>query len=165
MRRVFIIAAFVMLLAALVMGVVACTGAASSPVPSVSSTSSPSPSGVASSPASSSAPASRVISVQEAAQLIEENRASPDFVILDVRTPAEFSEGYIAGALNIDYRDAAFSSNVDKLDKNKQYLVYCRTGARSTSAVQVMQEVGFKHLYNMTGGITRWVEEGYPTIK
>jgi rhodanese-related sulfurtransferase len=87
-----------------------------------------------------------------------------DFVIIDVRTAAEFDAGYIAGAINVDYESAQFTADIGKIDMNKQYLVYCRTGVRGEAATQIMLSLGFKQVQNMDGGITAWIEAGYPVI-
>jgi rhodanese-related sulfurtransferase len=97
--------------------------------------------------------------------LIQKNRDNPNFIILDVRTTDEFKSGYIAGAINIDYNSPDFKANIGKLDKNKQYLVYCRTGIRGAAAVQIMIDLGFKQVQNLTGAITSWIEDGYPIVK
>jgi rhodanese-related sulfurtransferase len=85
-------------------------------------------------------------------------------MIVDVRTPEEFKSGHLADAVNIDYRSPDFKSNVDKLDRNKEYLIYCRSGARSAGATQMMLDLGFTRLHNLTGGITGWINAGYPTV-
>jgi rhodanese-related sulfurtransferase len=84
-------------------------------------------------------------------------------VILDVRTPAETAEGVIVGAQEIDFREPDFAEQIAQLDKDKTYLVYCRSGNRSGQATQLMAEMGFKHLYNLTGGYVAWAEAGQPT--
>ena len=81
-------------------------------------------------------------------------------VILDVRTPKEFAEGHIAGAVNVDYRSKEFSAKVADLDKGKTYLVYCAVGGRSTGACEKLGKMDFPHLYNLEGGIGRWQREG-----
>ncbi len=96
--------------------------------------------------------------------LILNNQGNANFVILDVRTSAEFMTGYIAGAVNIDYNGSDFEVRLGELDKNKSYFVYCRTGNRSASAIEVMKGLEFKLGYNLLGGIVRWVEEGYPVV-
>jgi rhodanese-related sulfurtransferase len=103
------------------------------------------------------------ISTGDAFSLIQSNRSALDFVILDVRTPSEFSSGHIARATNIDFYAPDFKDQVNKLDHNKRYLVYCRTGARSAQATQIMLELGFKNLWNLTGGIVQWTTDGYQT--
>ncbi|MEZ4902018.1 MAG: rhodanese-like domain-containing protein [Spirosomataceae bacterium] len=86
-------------------------------------------------------------------QLIAE---TPGAVILDVRTPAEMRSGHIKGAINIDLMSADFQQKVAKLDKNKTYFVYCRSGNRSGQACKMMGDAGFEHLYNLSGGMMSW---------
>jgi len=78
-------------------------------------------------------------------------------VILDVRTEEEFVEGYIPTAKNIDiYKGQGFLDEVEKLDKSKNYYVYCRSGARSAQACALMNQQGIENAYNLMGGITDW---------
>jgi len=78
-------------------------------------------------------------------------------VVLDVRTPEEVEEGYIPNAMNIDfYLGQEFLTEVEKLDKDKNYYVYCRSGNRSGQACAVMNSVGFKNAYNLEGGFMKW---------
>jgi len=105
------------------------------------------------------------ITPQEAYASIQENQDNPDFVIIDVRTPEEFSEGYIEGAINIDFYSETFQDELNILDKDKSYLIYCRSGGRSGSALAIMEELNFREVYNMTGGIIQWQAEGFPTVK
>lgn len=77
--------------------------------------------------------------------------------ILDVRTPEEVDEGYIPGATNIDiYLGQDFLNELEKLDKTKNYYVYCRSGNRSGQACAIMNSAGFKNAYNLEGGIMNW---------
>jgi rhodanese-related sulfurtransferase len=82
----------------------------------------------------------------------------PNTVVLDVRTPREINEGYISGTTQfIDIHDASFETTIGKLDKSKNYLVYCRSGARSAMACRLMYEKGFTgQLYNLAKGILGW---------
>lgn len=81
-------------------------------------------------------------------------------VILDVRTEDEFNDGYIENAVNIDInKGQAFIYEIEELDKNKNYYVYCRSGARSAKACQIMNELGFENAYNLLGGILDWEGE------
>ena len=78
-------------------------------------------------------------------------------IILDVRTEEEFESGYIAGAKNLDIRGGAdFISSIEELDKTKAYFVYCRSGARSGQACQLMEQMGFEQVYNLEGGVLAW---------
>ena len=78
-------------------------------------------------------------------------------VIIDVRTPQEWNEGVIENAqlLNI-FDQEAFVDTAKKLDKNKNYYIYCRSGARSGQACQVFNQLGIEHTYNLMGGIMGW---------
>jgi len=105
------------------------------------------------------------ITPQEALTLIQENQNNPDFVIIDVRTPEEFAEGYIENAVIIDFRSETFMDELNKLDKDKTYVIYCRSGRRSSSALNTIAELNFREAYNILGGITKWQEEGLPTTK
>ena len=101
----------------------------------------------------------------EARERIEQGSGNPDFVLLDVRTPGEFRSERIGGALLIDYNSRTFREEMAKLDRGKTYLVYCRTGNRSTGALEVMREEGFRNVYHLDGGIVKWKEAGLPTQK
>lgn len=78
-------------------------------------------------------------------------------VIIDVRTAAEVTEGIIPGAtIFADVNDAAFEATIAKLDTSKSYIVYCRSGARSNKAADIMLTKGFKNVYNLSGGVLNW---------
>lgn len=86
-----------------------------------------------------------------------EKAGAENTVILDVRTPSEIADGYISGAsLFIDINDPSFAEKMQALDKSKTYLVYCRSGARSSKASGWMAENGFTSVYNLSGGILGW---------
>ena len=80
-------------------------------------------------------------------------------VLLDVRTPPEIAEGKIAGAKELDFRSPDFSEKVGTLDKEKTYLIYCRSGGRSGNTCKMMADKGFKKLYNLKGGYNAWLKE------
>ena len=82
--------------------------------------------------------------------------ASEKYVLVDVRTAEEFVDGYIEGALNIDYFSATFSDEISKLGLEKSALVYCRSGNRSGKSMRIMYDLGFKEVYNLIGGIREW---------
>lgn len=86
-------------------------------------------------------------------QLEEDGNA----VILDVRTEDEYNDGIIPNAINIDiHKGQGFISELEALDKNKNYYVYCRSGARSAKACEIMNELGFENANNLIGGILEW---------
>ncbi len=80
-------------------------------------------------------------------------------VILDVRTDDEVAEGIIPNAVQLDiYKGQGFIYKLEELDKNNNYYVYCRSGARSGQACAIMNQLGFKNAYNLSGGILEWNE-------
>lgn len=88
-----------------------------------------------------------------------------DVQLLDVRTPNEFSEGHISGAMNIDWYDDNFITDaVKSLDKTRPIAIYCRSGKRSAAAAQKLTEKGYK-VTNLTGGIIAWDEAKMPVKK
>ena len=105
------------------------------------------------------------ITTEEAFTLIQVNQQNPDFFIIDVRTPEEFATGYLENAVNIDYNSAAFSDEIKTLDKNRTYLIYCRSGARSGQALGLMAVLQFAEVCNISGGITAWQAAGLPVVE
>lgn len=105
------------------------------------------------------------ISTEESEKLIHQYGDSSNFVVLDVSNPGEYNSGHIARAVQIDYFADDFKIRLERLDKEKTYLVYCRTGYRSDRAVKMMQEMGFQKVYNMIGGFKQWTAEMRPIIE
>ena len=106
-----------------------------------------------------------VLSPSEARETIAKRSGDPGFVLLDVRTPKEFNEERIDGAVMVDYLSPSFRDEMAKLDRRKTYLVYCRTGHRTNGAIKVMRELGFPNVSVLPGGITKWKEAGFPTVR
>jgi phage shock protein E len=79
----------------------------------------------------------------------------PDLLI-DVRTPEEYTQGHIPGSKLIDVLNPSFVSEINKLDKEKGYMVYCKSGSRSANAAEIMMKNGFKKVYHMDGGFDDW---------
>ena len=78
-------------------------------------------------------------------------------VILDVRTEDEVANGIIPKAINIDiYKGQGFIYQLEELDKDKTYFVYCLAGSRSAQACGIMKQLGFDKVYNLIGGISQW---------
>jgi rhodanese-related sulfurtransferase len=98
------------------------------------------------------------LSVNEFSRIITQD----DVVILDVRTPEEFFEGFIEGAQHLDFYRVDFESEINALDKELKYAVYCRSGKRSGKAIEIMQKAAFHNLFNLDGGIIEWVGAGKP---
>jgi len=96
--------------------------------------------------------------------IIQNNENSNNVVIIDVRTPEEFNQEHIQDASNIDFYSDNFKDELNKLDKTGTYVIHCRSGGRSSQALDIMRELGFREVYNM-GGIIQWKEKGFPTTK
>ena len=92
------------------------------------------------------------INVQEFDRL----RNIDNHVILDVRSPQELAEGSIPNHMMINMFEPDFQSRISNLDRDKTYLVYCRSGGRSGQACGMMVDMGFENVYNLSGGITAW---------
>jgi rhodanese-related sulfurtransferase len=105
------------------------------------------------------------ITPEEAFALIQDNQDNPDLVIIDVRTPEEFAEEYIEDAINLDYYSETFQDELDTLARDKTYIIYCRSGGRSGNTLDIMAELNFTEVYNISGGFIRWLAEGLPTIQ
>ena len=76
--------------------------------------------------------------------------------LIDVRTPIEYAKNHLDNALNINFNDASFDENIEKLDKSKPTFVYCLSGGRSSEATTKMLALGFKEVYNMQGGLIKY---------
>jgi len=116
--------------------------------------------------ASPNSPAATIekIDARAAFELIKQNEGNPDFVILDVRTPQEYSDEHLANSVNLDFYSEGFRDELNALDKTKTYVVYCRSGNRSGQAVAIMEKLGFQRIYD-AGGIVEWKKQGLPTEK
>jgi rhodanese-related sulfurtransferase len=96
------------------------------------------------------------VTIEQARKLIQERGGKADFVVLDVRTPGEFAAGHLPSAVNIDLQAQDFERRLAVLDRGKSYLVYCRSGNRSTQAIRAMDRLGFRSLYHMSEGTVGW---------
>lgn len=96
------------------------------------------------------------IQVQQFIELSEDSNT----VVIDVRTPGEIAQGYIPQAdLFMDVNGGNFEEAISQLDSSKTYIVYCRSGARSSRAANIMVGKGFGTVYNLVGGINAWPGE------
>ena len=84
--------------------------------------------------------------------------AKGDPILLDVRTPEEVAAGVIGEPVVLDFYADNFEAELDKLDKSKVYVVYCKAGGRSAKAAKMMHEKGFKYLYNLEGGYDEYAK-------
>jgi len=105
----------------------------------------------------------RSVAPTEAATIQTESPA--DLVVLDVRTLEEFSAGHLEGAEMLDFYRTDFPDRLAELDKDVPYIVYCRSGNRSGQTVELMDELGFTNVTEVTGGIVAWSESGLPLVR
>jgi len=90
-------------------------------------------------------------------QWADQLKADEKAFILDVRTEEEVTNGYIPNAKNINiFKGQAFIYELENLDKNKNYYVYCKAGGRSGQACAIMNQMGFENTYNLLGGFSEW---------
>lgn len=97
-----------------------------------------------------------------ATQFADKMKEHPTAPVIDVRTPEEFSKGHLANALNYNWNDNSFETNIALLDKAKPVFVYCLSGGRSAAAANKMRADGFKEVYEMDGGMMRWRAANLP---
>ena len=91
---------------------------------------------------------------------VEQLQKDDNAFILDVRTEDEMAEGYIPNANHIDiYLGQGFLDELQKLDKSKNYYVYCRSGNRSGQACAIMNSIGFENTSNLEDGFMNWEGE------
>lgn len=90
----------------------------------------------------------------------EQRLASENAVLLDVRTEEEFEQKHLLGATLMDIRQPqAFMDAANSLVKDKAYFIYCRSGARSAQACQLLDQLGVAKTVNLEGGILAWTGE------
>lgn len=83
-----------------------------------------------------------------------------DVILIDVRTPSEFSSDALPGAINIDFYEPDFSSKIAALDPSKKYAIYCRSGNRTGQTLTLMQTLGFSDVSDLQGGLVAWKQHG-----
>ena len=105
------------------------------------------------------------VEILEPQAFIERVKADTSAIILDVRQPEEFAEGHLAQAINLDWlNQTVFINGLAKLNKQKTYYVYCRSGRRSQAAAGKLKAEGFQ-VIDLKGGYLHWVEVGMPVVK
>lgn len=93
------------------------------------------------------------------------HEAGPTPALIDVRTAEEYNSGRLEGAINLDYNDPDFESNILQINKTKPVFVYCEAGGRSREAAEILHKAGFNEVYDLQGGIIKWAKDGKPVVK
>jgi len=101
----------------------------------------------------------QTITITQARQIVSQNKSNPDFVIIDLRTPQEYATGHLENSVNLDFFSSAFENTLRKMNKDKTYLIYCKSGGRSIKAYDKMIQLGFKNIYHMCAGYEGWINE------
>ena len=105
----------------------------------------------------------KLVTPDEAEKLLKEN---PGVTVLDVRTPEEFAEGHIKGAVNADVNGDDFEKKVAALDQTKPVLIHCQAGGRSSRAIEEMgNKVKFPTIYHLKSGFKGWKAAEKPVTK
>ena len=99
-------------------------------------------------------PAIQDINKDQVNNLIDDN-----VMVIDLRTEEEFEDGKIRSSFNIDFQKREFIDNLNKLDKEKPYIIYCMSGNRSLKASHVMKSLGFKIIYHYKKGYKDWIKD------
>jgi phage shock protein E len=99
----------------------------------------------------------------EAWNMIKMNSANSELIIIDVRTRDEYTREHIPHAINRDVQSPSFLKDIDTLDRNKTYFLYCRAGNRSVAAMDIMKDEGFKKVSTINGGFNAWTRAGLRT--
>ncbi len=107
----------------------------------------------------------RDIEPKEAFTILEKHRDDNNYVLLDIRTPKEYNEGHIENAHLLDIKSSDFEEKLKNMDKDKEYIIYCKSGMRSDKASKIMTKHGFKNVTNIIGGINKWKSKRLPIEK
>jgi len=100
-----------------------------------------------------------VIKEIDSATLQSRRSAGEDLLLVDIRTPGEVAAGVIAGAVHLPMDQ--IPTRMHELPRDKDVVLYCRSGARSYHACSYLMQQGFDNVVNLRGGIGAWAREGY----
>ncbi len=115
--------------------------------------------------ASCQSPAGKGLQQLDAAAFEAKLTESKDYTLIDIRTPDEYKQGHLANAIMIDYYTPDFKEQLAKLDKNKPFFYYCASGGRSGKTIPVLQELGFKEVYELKVGFSGWRQANKPFVQ
>ncbi len=107
----------------------------------------------------------RECSPHELEEILKKRKEGSACILLDVRTPEEYSSGCITDAKNINASDPHLMELLSTMDKSRTYAIYCRRGPRASRVLRLMAELGFREVYSLQGGIEQWKEAGLPVAR
>ncbi len=102
-----------------------------------------------------------MLNPQKAFEKIKANADNNDFFILDLRSPEKDSAIKFSNTLRLDYNNESFDDELEKLDRDKIYFVFCKRGLKSNITVEMMADLGFKEVYDLAGGLIACQKKGY----
>jgi rhodanese-related sulfurtransferase len=102
-----------------------------------------------------------MLNPEKAFEKIKLNAHNSDFFLLDLRPPEKVTTTKFGDSIHLDYNDKTFDDELEKLDRNKIYFVFCTRGLKSNIAVEMMEDLGFKEIYGLAGGLIAWQKKGY----
>ncbi len=105
------------------------------------------------------------ITVEEAAVFLEKNKGEVDVVLMDIRTKREYDSLRLENSVNIDFSLPDFPDMINKLDKEKRYILIDQNGRKSAMAFELMKELRFPRIHYIIGGINEWTRNNYPVQK
>lgn len=94
----------------------------------------------------------QTVSFDEFNSAYQECKSEGKGIVLDIRTPQEYDKGHSSAAENIDYYAADFKQQLNKMDREETYFIYCNSGSRSEKSLKLFEQLGFKKVYNLKGG-------------
>lgn len=95
-------------------------------------------------------------------QFSEQLQAVSGAQLIDVRTPQEYAGGHLPGAKLISLNARNFEQQIQQLDNARPIFIYCARGGRSANAGRRLLQMGFTQVYDLRGGITEWISQGFP---
>ena len=102
-----------------------------------------------------------MLNPEKAFKKIKLNADNSDFFLLDLRPPEKVNTAKFSDSIHLDYNDETFDDELEKLDRNKIYFVFCTKGLKSNITVEMMEDLGFKEVYGLSGGLIAWYKKGY----
>ncbi len=104
---------------------------------------------------------SQTMTVPEFQKLLSDDAVQ----LVDARTPAEYRNGHIEKAVNMDINDLNFDKQIQELDMDQPVAVYCKGGNDSKEAAKKLSKAGFKKIYKLDKGLDEWIKQNKPVVK